>query len=195
MADGDNLTPEERILAATVALFDAADPSATGRAHLVSQSRFGQQVSTAIGRDFGRYLGLTLLIVVALVVALLRNVRKVLLALVPVVTGLLVMFGGMGLCGIEFNLFNIVATVLIIGLCVDYGIFMVCKLSDAADHAGDRAVLVSGLTTIAGFGILVLARHPAMHSIGVTVLLGIGAAIPSALLVIPALYRLTEKQS
>jgi predicted RND superfamily exporter protein len=53
----------------------------------------------------------------------------------------------------------------------------------------DRAVLVSGLTTLAGFGALVLARHPALHSIGVTVLLGIGAAIPAALLVIPALSR------
>lgn len=179
---------------ATVALFDGASPGETGGAHLVSQSRFGQQVSIAIGRDFGRYLWLTLLIVVVLVIVLLREPRKVLLALVPVATGLLVMFGVMAWRGIEFNLFNIVATVLIIGLCVDYGIFMVCKLSDAEDHSGDRAVLVSGLTTIAGFGILVLAKHPAMHSIGVTVLLGIGAAIPAALLVIPALYRLTEKR-
>lgn len=181
--------------AATLALFDAADPAQTGRAHLVSQGRFGRQVSAAIARDFGRYLGLTLLVVVVLVALLLRNLRKVLLALVPVVTGLLTMFGVMGLCGIEFNLFNIVATVLIIGLCVDYGIFMVCKLDDPADQVGDRTVLVTGLTTIAGFGILVLARHPAMHSIGVTVLLGIGAAIPAALLVIPVLYRLTEKRA
>ena len=36
---------------------------------------------------------------------------------------------------------------------------------------------------------LVLARHPALHSIGVTVLFGIGIAIPAALLVIPALYQ------
>lgn len=175
-------------------LFGSADPAATGGALLVSQARFGEAVSSAIGNDFARYLGLTLLVVVVLVTVLLRRPRHILLALVPVVTGLLVMFGVMGWAGIEFNLFNIVATVLIIGLCVDYGIFMVCKLSDAADHAGDRAVLVSGMTTIAGFGILVLARHPAMHSIGVTVLLGIGAAIPTALLVIPALYRLTEKK-
>jgi predicted RND superfamily exporter protein len=111
------------------------------------------------------------------------------LALVPVVTGLLSMLGIMGMLGIEFNLFNIVATILIIGLCVDYGIFMVCKITEGSDHAADRAVLVSGLTTLAGFGSLVLARHPAMHSIGVTVLLGIGFGIASALLVVPALYR------
>jgi len=70
---------------------------------------------------------------------------------------------------------------------VDYGIFMVCKVSEGFDHATDRAVLVSGLTTLAGFGALALASHPAMHSIGVTVLLGIGSALPAALLVVPAL--------
>jgi predicted exporter len=109
------------------------------------------------------------------------------LALVPVVTGLLCMLGIMGLCGIEFNIFNIAATILIIGLCVDYGIFMVCRLTEGSDYTTNRAVLVSGLTTLAGLGALALARHPSMHSIGITVLLGIGTGIPAALLVIPAL--------
>lgn len=155
---------------------------------LVSQSRFGDSVSRAISRDFSRYLSITSLLVLVLVVSVFRDPKKIMLALVPVVTGLLFMLGVMGMLAIEFNLFNIVATILIIGLCVDYGIFMVCKVTEGTDHAADRAVLVSGLTTLAGFGSLVLARHPAMHSIGVTVLLGIGAGIASALLVIPALH-------
>ena len=50
------------------------------------------------------------------------------------------------------------------------------------------AVMVSGLTTMAGFGALILARHPAMHSIGIAVMLGIGAAIPATLFVIPTLF-------
>lgn len=169
------------------ALFAGAE--APPGVHLVSQAQFGATVGAAIERDFSRYLVLTLLVVGLLVIAIFRNLTRILLALVPVVTGLLVMFGVMGLCGIDFNLFNIVATVLIIGLCVDYGIFMVSKVSGENDSTADLSVLVSGLTTLAGFGILVLARHPALHSIGVTVLLGIGAAIPAALYVIPALHR------
>lgn len=168
-------------------LFSGANAPTDG--HLVSQARFGEIVSAAIKKDFSRYLILTLVVVLILVVAVFREIKKILLTLVPVVTGLLVMFGVMGLFGIPFNLFNIVATVLIIGLCVDYGIFMVCKVSGESDGTADRSVLVSGLTTLAGFGVLILAKHPAMHSIGVTVMLGIGAAIPAALLVIPALYR------
>jgi uncharacterized protein len=57
----------------------------------------------------------------------------------------------------------------------------------------DKAVLVSGLTTLLGFGALVLADHPALHSIGLTVLIGIAAAIPAALFVVPSLARNAER--
>jgi predicted exporter len=169
-------------------LFDDAAALPQG-ARLVSQRHFNSLISSAIGSDFRQYLLYTLLVVTGVVVVIFRSPRKILLTLVPVLTGMLVMTGGMGLFGIPFNLFNIVATVLVIGLCIDYGIYMVCRLTEGADYDADRAVLVSGLTTLAGFGVLVMASHPALHSIGVTVLFGIGAAIPAALLVIPVLER------
>jgi uncharacterized protein len=155
---------------------------------LVSPARFGDDIGRIIRREFQSYIVLTSLLVLALVIAVFRRPKRILLALVPVVTGLVSMLGIMGLLGIEFNVFNIVATILIIGLCVDYGIYMVCRITEGLDHSAERAVLASGLTTLAGFGSLVLARHPAMHSIGVTVLLGIGFGIASALVVIPALH-------
>ena len=154
---------------------------------LVSQSHFGDSVGKAIIHDFTRYMALTSALVFALLVAIFRTPSRIMLAMVPVVTGLVCMLGIMGMLGLEFNIFNIAATILIIGLCVDYGIFMVCKLTEGSDHTTNRSVLVSGLTTLAGLGALALARHPSMHSIGITVLLGIGAGIPAALLVIPAL--------
>ncbi len=155
---------------------------------LVSPTRLGDDIGRTIRKEFTSYILLTSFLVIALVVAVFRRPKRILLALVPVVTGLVSMLGIMGMMGIEFNLFNIVATILIIGLCVDYGIYMVCKITEGLDHAAERAILASGLTTLAGFGSLVLAEHPALHSIGVTVLLGIGFGIASALLVIPALH-------
>jgi hypothetical protein len=92
---------------------------------------------------------------------------------VPVATGVTVMFGAMGVLGVTINLFNIVASVLIIGICVDYGIFIVASSDAGVEPGAARAVLVSGLTTIAGVGVLVLAKHPALRSIGLTVLLGL----------------------
>ncbi len=154
---------------------------------LVSQSHFGDSVGRAIIHDFTRYMALTSALVFALLVIVFRTPSRIMLVLVPVVTGLVCMLGIMGMLGLEFNIFNIAATILIIGLCVDYGIFMVCRLTEGSNHAANKAVLVSGLTTLAGLGALALARHPSMHSIGITVLIGIGTGIPAALLVIPAI--------
>ncbi len=159
---------------------------------LVSQSRFGRQLSHEIGADFSRFITAAGVAVLVLLLLLFRRLPEVMLALLPVLTGLLVMFGGMGWLGLEMNLFNVVASILIIGLGVDYGIFMVCHGQQEEELASSRAVLVSGLTTLVGFGALVLARHPALHSIGLTVLLGISAAVPTAVLVIPA-FRLKRR--
>ncbi|MEJ2201407.1 MAG: MMPL family transporter, partial [Desulfuromonadaceae bacterium] len=177
------LVPDSPQLAA---LFAADAPLPPG-IHLVSQGRFGRQIGDAIRADFLRFIGLAGGAVLLMVVLLLRRPGQVLLALLPVLTGLVVMLGTMGWLGMEFNLFNIVATILVIGLAVDYGIFMVCREEEDGERTTRRAVLVAGLTTLAGFGALVFAEHPALHSIGTSVLLGIGGAVPTALLLIPAL--------
>jgi predicted exporter len=100
------------------------------------------------------------------------------------------MFATMSISGIKVNLFNMVAAVLVIGLAVDYGIFIVCTCEEAPNAATCNAVLVSGLTTFVGFGSLIIARHPAMNSIGITVAAGI---IPSLLCALTLLPYLTCK--
>lgn len=154
----------------------------------VSQTRFGDHLSHIMGKDlFWMILGAAILNF-ALVYLLYRNVTNSLLAMVPGITGTFVVIGFMGWRGIPLNIFHILSAILIVGLAVDYGIFIVCKLTGGYSHEAEKAVLVSGLTTMAGFGALVLARHPAMHAIGVAVMLGVGAAIPATLFVIPPLF-------
>jgi len=182
------LTPDDGRAAAAI----SGDGALAG-VTFVSPKSFGVSISEALHREFLRYLIVASLVILGVVGLTFRGTRDRLLALVPVFTGMIFMFGVMGALGMRINLFNIIATVLIIGLCVDYGIFMVSHAGDEADPATSRAVLVSGLTTIAGFGVLALARHPALQSLGLTVLLGFGAAVPAALFVIPALNRIGRR--
>ncbi|MFO7786114.1 MAG: MMPL family transporter [Thermodesulfobacteriota bacterium] len=154
---------------------------------VISPAAFGDMISLALGRDFLFFILGAAGMVLILLGLLLRSAVRMGAALVPVCSGLVVAMGGMALLGIQLNVFSMVAAVLIIGLGVDYGVFMVMRKSGEEGPATEKAVLVSGLTTLAAFGALALASHPALHTIGVTVLLGIGAAVPSALLVIPAL--------
>ena len=168
--------------------------SAINGVHLVSPKLFNQEVSAAISADLLRFVGLALIVVSLILLFLLRNFYQAGLALLPVLAGLLSMFGIMGFLGLSFNIFNLVATILVIGLGVDYGIFMVYRLFRGSDQATEKAVMVSALTTLAGFGVLVLARHPALNSIGLTVLLGVGGALPTVLWVLPALAEIGKRE-
>ena len=168
-------------------------PDCPDGVRFVSQNYFSEMIRKTVGSDFIHFIAGAMLVILVLLVPLFRDFKKVLLSMVPVVTGVIFMFGIMGFFNIPFNIFNVISSILIIGLGIDYGIFMVCRCSEDYEHDTDTAVLLSGLTTITGFGALVFAQHPALYSIGLTVLLGIGAAIPSSIYVIPALYSFLNR--
>ncbi|WP_028573481.1 MMPL family transporter [Desulfonatronum lacustre] len=175
---------------------------------LVSQSLLGRHIAAALHRDMTRFLLAAGVFVTLMTAVLFRNPRRMLQSLTPALAGLSALIVVVTLLNIPFNLYSIAATFLILGLGVDYGIFMTMRLDRGRDSLGsglgtdldanldiglgtdldtEKAVLVSGLTTLLGFGALVLADHPALHSIGLTVLIGIAAAIPAALFVVPCL--------
>ena len=156
---------------------------------LVSNPRFKASLEEAMGSDIKHFIFISGLTVGLLVFALFRNVRRSCLALLPATTGIAMVFGVLGFTGTALNLFHITALPLIIGLGADYGIFLVNREAQQAKLTTIAAVKVSGLTTLAGFGVLILARHPSLHSLGITVLVGVSAALISALYVMPHLLR------
>jgi predicted exporter len=181
---------------AVLSLLDEADLTvqlqrdlvAVSGAIVVAQGIFRQQLSSELAKDFSNFIFMAFGAVVLVLTCWYRRWRYVLLALLPVASGLLFMFGIMAWLGLSFNLFNVIAAILIIGLGVDYAIFMLSRCDGSGCRQSERAVLVSALTTLAGFGSLVLAQHPAMYSIGISVMLGISSAAVSALLVVPICY-------
>ncbi len=121
-----------------------------------------------------------------------RNGRDTLLALVPLLMGMAWMLGGMRLLGLSFNFANLVAVPLIIGVGIDNGVHVVHRLRLEGDkgmivvlrHTG-RAILIAGLTTMIGFGSLALASHRGLASLGLVLLMGVGACVATATVVLP----------
>jgi predicted exporter len=77
--------------------------------------------------------------------------------------------------------------IMVIGLCVDYGIFSVCAHEVGTTRTTQKAVTICAVSSCIGFGVLAFANHPALYSLGTTVLVGIGVAWPTAIWVTPAL--------
>jgi predicted RND superfamily exporter protein len=100
----------------------------------------------------------------------------------------------MAIFDIAFNLSTLITGIALMGICVDYGIFMVYKCRSNSRTGIVMAVFLSALATIIGTGVLILAQHPALFYIGLTMTIGLVTGCLSSLFVIPYLYRFAFPQ-
>ncbi|HEY5231983.1 MAG TPA: MMPL family transporter [Verrucomicrobiae bacterium] len=124
-----------------------------------------------------------------------RSLGAVILALLPVAIGTLWLAGLMGCFDISFNLANIMTLPLVIGIGVTNGIQILNRFAEERTpnilaRSTGKAVLVSGLTAIAGFGSLILAKDQGIRSLGCVMSVGIAACMIAGLTFLPALLNL-----
>jgi uncharacterized protein len=137
-----------------------------------------------------------LVLVGALASIVLRRWRFAVLAVLPMILGTLWTVGAMRLIGLSFNLANVWALPLIIGASAEYGLNVVLRHREAITHGGPvlarstvLAVLLNGLTNIAGFGSLMVARHQGIFGLGLLLTVGAVAGLVASLIILPVLLR------
>lgn len=101
-----------------------------------------------------------------------RDIRKMLLTLLPSLASVLLIFATWALIGEQVSFLHVVGLLLSVSLCVDYGIFFMDnrgKDSDITYHA----IASSTLTTLASFGALGLGKTPTLPILALSVSLGV----------------------
>jgi predicted exporter len=112
-----------------------------------------------------------LLVGLAAVMALLylRYRARAWRAWLPTVIGGLFTLACFGWAGIPLQLFVVLSLVLLLGMGIDYGVFL-------QEHPGDRAVwlavAIAGISTLLAFGLLALSTTPALRAFGLAMLIG-----------------------
>jgi len=150
-------------------------------AHIASLARSGL-------KNFAVWTGI---VVGGLLLVSLASIELVIVTLSPIAIGLLWTFGTMGFLGIPIDLMNSIFVIFIIGVGEDYSVFMMtAKLDEWRGHPHKAAVisasvLISALTTIFGFGVMVIADHPVLFSMGATVLIGMVFTFIATLVLTP----------
>jgi hopanoid biosynthesis associated RND transporter like protein HpnN len=124
-----------------------------------------------------------------------RNISSVILALFPVGIGAIWMVGVMGWRDIPFNPANIMTLPLVIGIGVTNGIHILNRFAEEQNpgilaKSTGKAVLVSALTTIAGFGSLMPAKHQGIASLGTVMSVGVATCMIAGLTFLPAVLTL-----
>jgi predicted exporter len=131
--------------------------------------------------DFSHLLGhyrkimtnlLLVSVAVVFIVLAVRYRRNAWRVLLPTVLAGLLALAVLGWIGEPLQLFNVLALLLLLGVGVDYAIFLIEQ--DDAPHAW-LAVCLGAASTSLSFGLLGLSATPALHAFGLTLLLGIGA--------------------
>lgn len=131
-----------------------------------------------------------------------RNLRDTVLTLVPAFAGSVLMLGMMVMLGLTFNPLNLIALPLVFAIGIDNGIYLVadCRRQIAAgkntfEPSADMlsSVIVTSLTSIVGFGSLIIASHQGMFSMGILLALGVASSLLVSLLLMPSILVLVAR--
>src|SRR5881409_2221661 len=115
---------------------------------------------------------------ISLLAILYRDLRLWLIQVITLAFGIGAMIASMKLLHAHLNLLNVLSFRLVLAIGVDYGIYVVLVWQKTREIEHDVAgvvkpVLLAGLTAVAGFGSLALARNPALTSLGIACAIGI----------------------
>ena len=121
-----------------------------------------------------------------------KNVRYALIAFAPILLSWLIVLGVMVLFDVQFNLISIIISTFIFGIGVDYSIFIMHGLIalDANQLQYHKtAILLSAVVLVTTVSSMLIARHPAIQSVGFTTLVGLLSAVILSYILQPAIYR------
>ena len=139
------------------------------------------------------------LVVFAVMVITFRSFRYAILAAVPLLVGMIWMLGIYPLLGLKLNAINIAVIPLVIGMGIDFGIHIVHRFRVEKDLETvylftGKAVFLSALTTMIGFGSLALiGSFPSIASIGAILFLGIATCLIATMVLLPALLSFVRR--
>jgi len=163
----------------------SVDPKATGNPLQTYEA------SRQMKRSYEQAALYALAAIFALIYLDFRSLRHTLLAMLPVGLGMLLMFGLLGWLGEPLNPANMIVLPLILGIGVDDGVHIVHdylrrKGPYRMSASTASAILITSLTTMVGFGSLMIASHRGLQSLGRVLTIGVTCCLFSSFVMLPA---------
>ncbi len=152
----------------------------------------------------GRAAALLALGVIALLLLLHFKGPRGLLAIIPLAVGTLLMLGLMYVFRMKYNYMNLIATPIILGIGIDDGVHALHRYFEQPGKGGKRvfdsfrfvgkAILLTSLTTMIGFGSVGFYEMRGMASFGQVLFIGVGTCFLATVCVLPAALRLFSRK-
>lgn len=163
---------------------------------LINRQQVNESFLGTLKNDFNKLLLLSTITVIIILFVFYRSLSLTLVTGIPIFITWFLTVGIMGLLHMEFNIFNIIICSFIFGLGVDYSIFITNGLLTEY-RTGEKtltthktSIILSVITTIAGVGVMIFAKHPVLSTISKVSLIGIFCAALVAFTLQPLLFKL-----
>jgi len=147
-----------------------------------------------VNADFNFIVTFTAILVFAALFISYGRIELTLITFAPMFITWIWILGIMALFGIEFNIVNVMVSTFIFGLGDDYSIFIMDGLQQEY-RAGKKnlpsirtSIFLSAVTTIAGLGVLIFAKHPALRSVASISIIGIACVFIMSQTIEPFLF-------
>lgn len=123
------------------------------------------------------------------------SIELAIISFIPMALSWLWILGIMAICGMQFNIVNIILATFIFGQGDDYTIFMT---EGACYEYGYRrkmlasykhSIIISALIMFIGIGTLIVARHPALHSLAEVTIAGMFSVVLMAYVFPPFIFK------
>ncbi len=169
------------------------DPNVTGTP--LQNYEAAQQIATSYER-----VAIYALITVFIVLLIdFHSIKDGLLALLPPLAGGALMMGVLGLLGVDLNPANLIVLPLVIGIGVDDGVHVVHDFRQQTANyrmsaSTTNAIVLTSLTSMIGFGSMMVASHRGLYSVGLVLVVRVGSCLFVSLVLLPALLTVARNR-
>ncbi|MDR1923975.1 MAG: MMPL family transporter [Planctomycetaceae bacterium] len=169
------------------------DPKATGSPLQTYESSLQIQQGFTMAAVYA-FVAITILLLIDFM-----SVRHTIAAMFPMLAGFAMMFGILGYIDVPLNPANLIVLPLVLGIGIDSGVHIIHdyrsqqgKYKITASTA--LAILITSLTTIIGFGSMMIASHRGLQSLGRVLVIGVACCLITSIIALPAALVLWTKR-
>jgi predicted RND superfamily exporter protein len=136
-----------------------------------------------------------------------KSIFKGVLASIPIIATIGILYGIMGLTGIPLNIVTVLVASIAIGIGIDYSIHFIShfnhsvrrlnSIPDAIEETiliSGRAIMINFISVSAGFLVLVFSNLVAMIYFGILIALSMLGSSMGALTLLPAMFLLENRK-
>ncbi|MFA8451727.1 MAG: MMPL family transporter [Bacteroidales bacterium] len=149
-----------------------------------------------VNDDFQFITYFTMILVFVVLLLTYGRLELALIAFIPMIVSWIWILGIMAVFDIKFNLINVILSTFIFGIGDDYCIFTLdSKIKEYSRNERSlpvvrKGILISGITTLVGMGVMIFAEHPALKSLGLVSIIGVASVIFISQTLEPYLFNL-----